>query len=62
MGKFSIKFDRSTNIVGRDPWYSGYKRRLVFKSLWVQIPESDTRWTFFHIDLLQKLICLFEKT
>ena len=54
MGKFSIKFDRSTNIVGRDPWYSGYKRRLVFK--------MDTRWTFFHIDLLQKLICLFEKT
>ena len=24
-------------------------------------PSTDTGWTFFHIKLLQKLQCLFEK-
>ena len=40
----------------------GYGRRLTFKRLWVQIPVLHIGWTFFHIVLLQKLYCLFEKT
>ena len=38
--------------VGREPWSSGYGRRLVFKRLWVQIPALYTGWKFFHIYLL----------
>ena len=28
-------------------WSSGYGRRLVFKRLWVQIPEPCTGWKIF---------------
>ena len=35
-----------------EPWSSGYGRRLMFPSLWVQIPAPYTGWTFFHIYLL----------
>ena len=34
----------------------------MFERLWVWIPASYTGWTFFCIDLLYKLYCLFEKT
>ena len=42
-------------------WSSGYGRRLKFYRLWVWIPGPYTRWTFFHINLWQKLKYLFEK-
>ena len=45
-----------------EPWSSGYGRRLMFERLWVWIPALYTWWTFFHIYLLKKLYCLFEKT
>ena len=38
--------------IGREPWSSGYGRRLMFRRLWVRIPVPYTRWTFFHIYLL----------
>ena len=34
----------------------------MFERLWVRIPALYTEWTFFHIDLLLQLYCLFEKT
>ena len=34
-------------IGGREPWSSGYGRRLMFQRLWVQIPALYTGWTFF---------------
>ena len=37
---------------GREPWSSGYGRRLMFVRSWVQIPALYTGGTFFHIDLL----------
>ena len=33
----------------REPWSSGYGRRLVFRMSLVQIPAPYTRWTFSHI-------------
>ena len=34
----------------------------MFERLWARIPAPYTGWTFFHIDLLYNLDCLFEKT
>ena len=31
----------------REPWSSGYGRRLISRRLWVQILAPDTAWTFF---------------
>ena len=31
----------------REPWSSGYGRRLMFRRLWVWIPAPYTGWTFF---------------
>ena len=50
---------------GWEPLYSGYGWWLMFERLWVRILVPYSGWTFghfFHIDLLQKLYCLFEKT
>ena len=41
---------------GREPWSSGYGRRLSFWRMWVWIPVPYTGWTFFHINLLQNCI------
>ena len=38
--------------LGREPWSSGYGRRLVFQRSCVRIPALFTRWTYFHIYLL----------
>ena len=29
-------------VLGRKPWSSGYRRRLMFERLWVQIPAPYT--------------------
>ena len=31
----------------KEPWSSGYGRRLAFERLWVRIPVPDTGWTLF---------------
>ena len=36
----------------REPWSSGYRRRLMFQRSWVRILAPYTGWTFFHIYLL----------
>ena len=33
--------------IGREPWSSGYGRRLTYKRPWVRIPAPDTGWRFF---------------
>ena len=32
---------------GREPWSSGYGKRLTFQRMWVQILALHTAWTFF---------------
>ena len=32
---------------GREPWSSGFGKRLTFQRLWVRIPAPYTGWTFF---------------
>ena len=34
----------------------------MVKRLQLQIPAPHSGWTFFHVNLLTKLCCLFEKT
>ena len=46
-----IQAKKITAVVGREPWSSGHGRRLMFKRLWVWIPELDGH-DIFHIDLL----------
>ena len=44
-------------------WSSSYRRRLMFKRWWVQIPALNTGWIFFYNNyLVVKLYCLFENT
>ena len=31
--------------LGKEPWFSGYGRRLMFQRSWVRIPAPDTGWT-----------------
>ena len=33
--------------LGREPWSSGYGKRLMFQMLWVRILAQYTGWTFF---------------
>ena len=43
----SKKFEFSKfNVFGREPWYSGYGRRLMFERSWVQILAPYTGWTW----------------
>ena len=61
--ELSIKWAIKISLLGREPWSSGYRRRLMIWRLWVQILAPCTGWTFFHIYLLHQLYwCLFEKT
>ena len=36
-----------TWVWGREPWSSGYGKRLTFQRSWVRIPAPYTGWTFF---------------
>ena len=38
-------------LIGREPWSSGYGRRLMFQRSWVWIPTQYTGWTIFHIPI-----------
>ena len=45
--------------VGREPWSSGYGRRLTFQRSWVRIPAPDTGWTFFTLICCKNcIVCL----
>ena len=44
--------------MGREPWSSGYGRRLTFRRPWVQIPVAYTGWTFFTL-ICCKLVLIF---
>ena len=39
-------------VFGREPWASGYGRRLTFWRSWVQILALYTGWKFFQINFL----------
>ena len=60
--QFKCPFEEVTyNTHEREPCSKGQRRRLISRRLWSQIPVPDTGWTFFHINLLYNLYCLFEK-
>ena len=50
-------------FVGRQPWSSGYGRRLMFERSWVQIlaPCTGWLWHFLNWFVFKKYYCLFEK-
>ena len=48
----SQSFDNPEKVIkhmkqGREPWSSGYGKRLTFRRSWVRILEPYTGWTFF---------------
>ena len=57
-----LKFNNSLHP--REPYSSGYGRRLTFRRSWVQIPVPYTGWTwhFFTLICCKKLYYSFEKT
>ena len=48
-------------LEGREPWSSGYGRRLMFQMSWVRIPAPYTGWTYFHIPICCKICNVFFK-
>ena len=50
----------SVNIFGREPWSSGYGRKLIRRS-WVRtpVPYTGRTWHFFTLICCKKLYCLF---
>ena len=42
----------NSQVTGREPWFSGYGRRLIIMRLWVRIPVLNTGWTCFTLFLL----------
>ena len=47
--------------IGREPWSSGYGRRLTFLRSWVRIPAPDAGWTwhFFTLNCCKTcIVCL----
>ena len=48
---FSYLFKQFLNN-GREPWSSGYGRRLMIQSSWVQIPAPYTGWTWHFFTLI----------
>ena len=50
--------------IGREPWYSGYGRRLTFQRSWARIPAPDTGWTlkFFTLICCKHCIVCLKKT
>ena len=43
---------------GREPWSSGYGKRLTFQRLCVQFPVQYTGWTFSHLFVV-KIVMMF---
>ena len=57
---FASKVQNNLFSLGREPWSSGYGRRLMIWSSWFRIPATYTGWRFL---TLNNLLCLFvEKT
>ena len=49
----------TNRAIGREPWCSGYGRRLVSWRSWIWIPAPDIGWTFFtHICCKNCNVCL----
>ena len=42
----------SIGCFGREPWSSGYGRRLMIQRLWVRIPAPYTGWTWHFFTLI----------
>ena len=61
----SLQENRSKrNSVVREPWSSGYGRRLTFQRSWVWFPAPDTGWTwhFFTLICYKNCIVCLKKT
>ena len=49
------------SVIGREPWPSGYGRRLTFERSWVRFPAQDTGWTWHFFTLIcckNCIVCL----
>ena len=46
---------------GREPWSSGYVRRLMFQRSWVPIPAPYTGWSFSHIFVVKIVMMFFKR-
>ena len=53
-------FDVSEELeIGREPWSSGYGKRLTFQGSWVRIQAPDTGWTWHFSYWIVVKIALF---
>ena len=55
---FSNVYQRFLNV-GREPWSSGYGKRLTFQRSWVRILAPDTGWTWHFSYWIVVKIALF---
>ena len=56
----NLSYSGKQKFIGREPWSSGYGRRLISLRLWFQIQAPFTVWTFFHLPICCKIcnVCL----
>ena len=59
MWKKEIKKNIKKNFNGREPWFSGYRRRLMFQRLWIRILAPETGWTLYFSHWFVVKIVLF---
>ena len=57
--ELSIKWAIKISLLGREPWSSGYRRRLMIWRLWVQILAPCTGWTFFSHLFVASIVLMF---
>ena len=43
-------------LLGREPWSSGYARRLTCQRSWVRIPALDSGWTWHFYTFVAKIV------
>ena len=49
----------NNEAIGREPWSSGYGKRLMFRTSWVRFLALYTGWTIFHVYLMYNCnVCL----
>ena len=61
--KVERKIDKKNRTgLGREPWSSGWGRRLRIRRLFVWILVQNTGWTFFTLNCCKIVWCLTEKT
>ena len=60
--KLNLWWLKDLRQLWREPWYSGYGRRLVFWRQWVRFPAPYTGWTLLTLIIAKILKLVWKRT